>query len=212
MTGDGYTTIILQEGEHHVRIYKEKNKEWFYEGEQTIFVGANSSVKIKIDTDEKATEHRVKRLAQEKREREARLAKEKAWLSQNSYPDVFSDYETKLFWQDDSDAKNVTKPWLTRKNYDTKNYMDTSGDTATTYCKNLKLGNFSDWRLPTKDELSDLYRKKQKLQNVGTLDYWSSTTNASNTSGAWLVGFYYGNDFRGTKTFTYYVRCVRGGQ
>ncbi|MDR1988116.1 MAG: DUF1566 domain-containing protein [Candidatus Peribacteria bacterium] len=45
--------------------------------------------------------------------------------------------------------------------------------------------------------------------NTASSRYWSSTTNASNTSYAWVVYFYYGHSFRVGKTSSYYVRCVR---
>ena len=168
MTGDGYTTIILDEGDHEVRIYKEIDKEWYYEGTQKIFVGANSSVKVKIDMDKKPTEFRLKRqkaeeerlarekkereerLAREKKEREERLPKKQAWVAKHQKEGIFADYDQKLFWQDDATAESVRKPWITQANYDAKNYMDTSGDTATTHCKNLTLAGYSDWRLPIK--------------------------------------------------------------
>lgn len=47
--------------------------------------------------------------------------------------------------------------------------------------------------------------------SVATSNYWSSTTNASDTSNAWNVNFNNGNDNRNDKTNTNYVRCVRGG-
>ena len=40
-------------------------------------------------------------------------------------------------------------------------------------------------------------------------NYWSSTTNASNTSNAWNVNFNNGNDNANNKTNTNFVRCVR---
>ncbi|HIP12603.1 MAG TPA: DUF1566 domain-containing protein [Arcobacter sp.] len=40
-------------------------------------------------------------------------------------------------------------------------------------------------------------------------NYWSATTNASDTSNAWNVNFNNGNDNWNDKTNTYFVRCVR---
>ena len=77
MTGDGYTTIIIEEGDHKVRILKEKDKEWLYEGKQDVFVGANSSVKIKINIYLKATDYRIKKLEREKKAEKKRLLIEK---------------------------------------------------------------------------------------------------------------------------------------
>jgi hypothetical protein len=42
--------------------------------------------------------------------------------------------------------------------------------------------------------------------------FWSSTTYAYYTDYAWRVNFYYGNDYYSNKSFSYYVRAVRGGQ
>ncbi len=48
-----------------------------------------------------------------------------------------------------------------------------------------------------------------KRFNVVSYDYWSSTTDVSNTSNAWNVNFLGGNDNWDDKSYTYYVRCVR---
>ncbi len=74
--------------------------------------------------------------------------------------DIVTDNVTHLMWQDDSDAATVTKQWLTDENYNTCHddtnssaCTDTSGDTAATYCENLTLGGYTDWRHPTYEEL-----------------------------------------------------------
>lgn len=258
MTGDGYTTIIIEEGDHEIRIYKEKNKEWFYEGRKNVFVGANSSVKIKIDVDERPTEYRIDRLKREKREREERLVREqrerKIRLEQqnkerkeklkkikekrfherklkkeklkkerelelkkrpsiakkfgfSSYPiDVYLDVDTMLMWQDNLDTKIVKKQWVTDQNYEAKNYMDTSGDTAFEYCKNMVLSGFNDWRLPRKLELRSLYKKKHLLNNLALSFYWSID---SEDSSAWIVYFNDGSSNYNLKYGKALVRCVR---
>ncbi len=280
MTGDGYTTIILDEGDHEVRIYKEIDKEWYYEGTQKIFVGANSSVKVKIDTDKKPTEYKMQliakektrekkaeeerlakekkaeeerlakekkaeeeRLAREKKAEEERLAKEKKAEEERLarekkereerlvqkqqerelkliktskklgfivYPeDVFIDFDSGLIWQDNQAVVTSKKPIVTQANYKAKNYTDTWGDTATSYCRKLTLEGYSDWRLPTKTELEALYLSKEDLKYV-SFDYYWSSSNYGNYQ--WSVYFGNGRVQYANKSDNLYVRCVRAGQ
>jgi|GEM_PF-4096598 len=76
-------------------------------------------------------------------------------------PLTYSDTTAKRMWQDDVDSMKVRKPWMTETNFmnclhNTGSCTDTSGDTAATYCKNLTLSGYDDWRLPTYTELLNL--------------------------------------------------------
>jgi hypothetical protein len=64
---------------------------------------------------------------------------------------VVSDNLTNLMWQDDINGTEVFKPYITAENYQAGKYSDTTGDTATTYCAELTLGGYSDWRVPKID-------------------------------------------------------------
>jgi len=68
------------------------------------------------------------------------------------------------------------------------------------------LGGYSDWRLPTKDELLNIYQNKSKLKNIKDKWFWTSTTNDIQ---AWVVRFGSGNGNWYNKTDSYFVRCVR---
>ncbi|MBN2782884.1 MAG: DUF1566 domain-containing protein [Campylobacterales bacterium] len=117
--------------------------------------------------------------------------------------DIVTDNTTGLFWQDNSDAKELTKTW----------------QEAIDYCEALKLGGYSDWRLPNKNELLSIVDYSlyipsinSTFENITSGYYWSSTTNADSTSYAWDVDFGYGGAGNYGKTGSTYVRCVRGGQ
>jgi len=115
--------------------------------------------------------------------------------------EVVVDNATGLMWQDNSEAKTVTKPWTG----------------AVTYCENLTLGGYDDWRLPTRKELVsivDYGRYYPSLDpeflNFASSYYWSSTTRAGY---AWIV-YYFSNGLQSTSYLSHldYVRCVRAGQ
>ena len=84
-------------------------------------------------------------------------------------------------------------------------------------CKNLDFNGHKDWRLPTVKELISLvdyekYDPATEIPNTESNFYWSSTTFADFTDGAWYVGFNYGNVYNRGKANAFYVRAVRGGQ
>jgi len=133
--------------------------------------------------------------------------------------DVVLDVSTNLMWQDDAAASTVTKQWLTTANYNASDWFDTSGDTATTYCENLTLGGYSDWYLPSKEELAGIVKSTVNnpsisgvFQHTASNGYWSSTTNANYSFPAWIVYFDDGSQYSNSKSYNGYVRCVRAGQ
>ena len=113
-----------------------------------------------------------------------------------------TDIETKLMWQQGTAVDKMN--W----------------DDAMSYCLYLSLAGYTDWRLPTLDELKtlvDLDARWLKINytyfpNTLSDSYWSSTTYADSTNGAWGVGFSYGKVDHGWKGGRLNVRAVRGGQ
>ena len=125
-------------------------------------------------------------------------------FSRDDSTNIVTDSLTNLQWQDDiavSDDNNK-KSW--------QNAID--------YCEALELGGKDDWRLPNYTELKSIVDRDSSnpaiyssFQNVASDYYWSSTTNASYGSYAWVVYFYYGNDGYYDKSNSNFVRCVRAG-
>jgi hypothetical protein len=78
--------------------------------------------------------------------------------------------------------------------------------------KSYTSGGYSDWFLPSKDELEIMYNNKitleAKLGMIGFSDrYWSSTEE--NDSRAWYHNFSNGTPSKGLKTDKHYVRAIR---
>jgi len=80
---------------------------------------------------------------------------------------------------------------------------------ANNLCKALNIAGFSDWRLPTRAELDEMFNNlhKQKLGNFGSNNYWSSTEGGNND--AWSQYFDTGYQTFDTKNYPNYVRAVR---
>ncbi len=73
-----------------------------------------------------------------------------------------------------------------------KSKMTTSLEEAQQYASTLRLGGYSDWRLPTVDELYDLNYLFDLFQNGDcALDrkgnYWSGEKNGEGKAGAWEI-------------------------
>ena len=81
---------------------------------------------------------------------------------------------------------------------------------AARLCGDLVLGGYSDWYLPSIDELSKLYDNKSSIGGFTGDYYWSSSeqVNAEATN-AWIQGFVFGGLGNLGKDATYYVRAVR---
>ncbi|MES2329772.1 MAG: hypothetical protein V4539_09235 [Bacteroidota bacterium] len=54
-----------------------------------------------------------------------------------------------------------------------------SGNYASSICVNYRGGNYTDWVLPSKDELNQIYRNKATLGILNTANYWWSNTEYS---------------------------------
>jgi hypothetical protein len=69
------------------------------------------------------------------------------------------------------------------------------------------LGGYSDWYLPSKDELNKLYINRVAIGGFANNAYWSSTENDS--LDAWKQSFPNGIQNYGLKSINLYVRAVR---
>ena len=105
-----------------------------------------------------------------------------------------TDQATGLMWQKKSDG--IERNW----------------EAAKSYCGDLTLAGYSDWELPSKDVLKDMFEKKNLFDPYNRESwYWSSTSNVDSSSSAWFANFYSDSVFYGSKSGSYYARCVRDG-
>ena len=80
---------------------------------------------------------------------------------------------------------------------------------ANTACEELILNGYSDWHLPSKEELNSVYVNLKQVGVGGFADnyYWSSTEGSSYSS--WKKGERDRGDYNYSKPSTYNVRAVR---
>ena len=94
-------------------------------------------------------------------------------------------------------------------------------EAAISHCEALPLAGYTDWRLPNRKELRSIVDCSFYLPAIDidyfpdtvSSFYWSSTTWANDTSQPWDLYFDYGRDSTYyNKSYSYYMRAVRGGQ
>jgi hypothetical protein len=79
---------------------------------------------------------------------------------------------------------------------------------AARICGDLVLNGYSDWYLPSRDELSMLYSNKAFIGGFAAAYYWSSSE--FNNDFAWVQIFASGyQDSLYSKDYANYVRAVR---
>jgi len=118
----------------------------------------------------------------------------------DSNKEIVVDYVTNLEWQDNSNLQNTRKNWSDAKEY----------------CDKLDLGGFTDWRLPTREELYSIidFSKVNSAYSAIFINsssdyYWTSTTYLKDNAKAWVVYFYNGMLSLEDKNIALNIRCVR---
>lgn len=84
-----------------------------------------------------------------------------------------------------------------------------SGQSAAKLCNDLVYGTYSDWYLPSMEELAIMYNsiKATGLETFSSGYYWSSNQKDANT--AFRYGFLGGNTGEADKSMKLYVRAIR---
>ena len=84
-----------------------------------------------------------------------------------------------------------------------------NGSYAASLCKNLTLGGYSDWFLPSKDELDLMYKNLKTKGSGGFGEGWLWSSSQDDINVAWFQGFSVGGQYDGFKYTSYAVRACR---
>lgn len=117
------------------------------------------------------------------------------------YSGILVDEKTYLMWQDVPENKGTLHTW----------------NDAKEYCKELDDAGFSDWWLPSEQELVsivDTTRGEGRMIQKGFIYfkpryYWTSTTYTWNAPHAWAISFQTGYSMAVEKEKQLHARCVR---
>lgn len=129
---------------------------------------------------------------------------------------IVRDNNTNLIWQQNTADVNGDGS-ITSENYPTGDQM--TWQEAMDYCASLVFAGFTDWHLPTCNELESIieYHTTSIAVRInstfqGKRDYyWSATVYCVGNDGAWYVDFNLGYQGYSARSDYNYVRCVREG-
>ena len=117
---------------------------------------------------------------------------------------IYIEEDAQLMWQDQfyTDAENGA--------FKNQHSLGKAGTHmhATQYCSRLNYAGFSDWRLPSSDELTHIHHKKgQVFTFFRDNDFWSSTPTTRNRYYVVFPADAY--RYARVKSESNFVRCVR---
>ncbi|EDN67212.1 conserved hypothetical protein [Beggiatoa sp. PS] len=132
-----------------------------------------------------------------------------------------TDNLTGLIWLENANCANAARSWATALNDVAQ--LNTDGTMNSNNCGDTSNSSShqTDWRLPNIRELHSLIDLSNvspalptgyPFSGVQTGYYWSCTSSANITTYAWDVNLGFGNVYNDSKTYTYYVWPVRGGE
>lgn len=120
-----------------------------------------------------------------------------------------ADLSSSIMWAGASSITGATLTSIGSGNANTNTIVANRGAEANAakLCSDLVEGGYSDWYLPSKDELQKLYINRAAIGGFNSgVYYWTSTEYGANTAFAF---YYYGGAYSNPKTSTGPVRGVR---
>lgn len=101
------------------------------------------------------------------------------------------DETTQLMWQDNTNK--IKRKWAD----------------AGTFCAELNVAGYATWRLPTQNELVNMFERRADFSSYETEDYWSADEDAVDSGNAYVVSYADGSAGIQSKNRKELVRCVR---
>ena len=116
---------------------------------------------------------------------------------------VFVDKNTSLIWQDHQDNEELSITYYKSEEY----------------CKNLVIGKYRNFRIPTLTELQSIvdYKMydpaiKKGFDYVSNEYYWSTTPFADDAKTVWLIHFRKGERTVKSMHYDRHIRCVQSSK
>ena len=117
---------------------------------------------------------------------------------------VYVDRDTKLMWQDAAYTDAEDGAYIHNRSF---GKAGTEGY-AVQYCQRLNYAGYSDWRLPTADELMEIHQHAgQHFQHFRDRDFWTSTPAREGKYYAVFPADAY--RYARNRRESNYIRCVR---
>lgn len=124
-----------------------------------------------------------------------------------------ADLKAGTWWNGIYTATGALKKKIGYGDSNTEKIVSSQGDSghyAARRCYKSTVNGYTDWFMPSRDELNELYLHKSIIGNFVTNGiYWSSTEDGGNYQLAWLQYFSGGAQGNQFKNFTANVRAIR---
>ena len=122
-----------------------------------------------------------------------------------------TDQSTGLMWWNGSNVSTNTNTGIGTGLSNTNSIIAAqgTGNYAATICRNLTLGGYTDWFLPSQGELNQLYLSKTIIGGFSGSVYWSSSENTMNFANTEEFDISLQNSRATDKKATNSVRAIR---
>ena len=106
-------------------------------------------------------------------------------------------------------VKYIVLPYDLPNGYMGKSSIPSEAGSAYTSCDVLEAYDYSDWELPIRSVLEEVYKHKNEIGGFTTSYYWTSTYSGYTYSSGYYYKYYYVNFYNGNVDYGYGTNSVR---